>query len=128
MSDGVRDGGFDNFLDAVAAGEPFYLETPDGDALLPPAGHEAWNADQELTERPLPVTGEILTHTMTNVATPQFADDAPFVVALAEFGPVTLTGQVRGIDPDDVTIGQAVTLAVVRTETADERMLVFEPV
>jgi uncharacterized OB-fold protein len=66
--------------------------------------------------------------TTTYVATPDFADDAPFVVAIADFGPVQLTGQVRGADPDDVDIGDDVELDVGRTETTDERVVTFHPV
>jgi uncharacterized OB-fold protein len=124
MSD-ARDAGYDDFLDAVEDGDPYYLESPDGEAYLPPTERDPATGSTALTEQSLPDTGEILTHTTTNVATPQFADDAPFVVALASFGPVTLTGQLRDIDPAAAEIGQSVELGVERSETRDERVLVF---
>jgi len=126
--DGPRDDGYDDFLDAIQDGEPYYLESPSGDGWLPPRIRDPDTGERDLTEQPLPDTGEILTKTTTHVAAPDFADDAPFVVAIADFGPVNLTGQVRGIDPDDVEIGQSVEVDVGRTETTDDRVVVFRPV
>ena len=127
MSEKVRDEGYDDFLDALADGEPFYLESPSGNGWLPPRRMDPETGEREFTEKPLPETGEILTSTITKVAEPSFAEDAPFVVAVAEFGPVRLTGQVRGIDHEDVEIGQAVTASVGESESG-ERLVVFEPV
>lgn len=126
MSD-ARNEGFDDFLDALEEGEPYYLEGPEGDGWLPPRRIDPATGSQELTEEELPETGEIVTHTQTHVAAPTFADDAPFVVAIAEFGPVRITGQVRGMDASDVEIGQEVTIGIDHTETKDERLVVFEP-
>jgi uncharacterized OB-fold protein len=126
MSD-ARDGGFDDFLDALEAGEPYYLEGPDGDGWLPPRRIDPATGSETLTEEPLPETGTIVTHTLTHVASPEFVDDAPFVVAIAEFGPVRITGQVRDVDPEAVEIGQTVTLEVARSETGDERFVAFTP-
>lgn len=127
MSENVRDNGYDDFLDALEAGDPFYLESPSGNGWLPPREMDPETGERELTEEPLPETGEILTMTTTNVAGPSFADDAPFVVAIAQFGPVRLTGQVRGIDHADVEIGQEVSLGVGENETEGKRLIVFEP-
>ena len=127
MSD-TRNEGFDDFLDAVAEGEAYYLEGPEGDGSLPPRRIDPATGSRELTEELLPDTGEIVTHTQTHVASPGFADDAPFVVAVAEFGPVKVTGQMRDIDAEDVDIGQEVELGIDRSETNDERVVVFYPV
>jgi hypothetical protein len=127
MSD-ARNAGFDDFLDAVEAGEPYYLEGPEGDGWLPPRRIDPATGSDELTERPLPETGTIVTHTQTHVASPDFTGDAPYVVAVVDFGPVRVTGQLRGIDADEVDIGQSVGIAVGRSETTDERLIVFEPV
>jgi uncharacterized OB-fold protein len=123
----TRDAGFDDFLDAVADGDPYYLETDDGDAHLPPMPYDPATGEAGPAERPLPEAGEILTHTTTHIAAPQFEDDAPYVTAVAAFGPVNVTGQVRGIDHESVESGQAVTLGVERSNTRDERVLVFYP-
>ncbi|MFQ3285344.1 MAG: putative OB-fold protein [Natronomonas sp.] len=126
MSD-TRNEGFDDFLDAAEEGEAYYLEGPEGDGSLPPRRIDPATGSRELTEEPLPDTGEVVTHTQTHVASPGFADDAPFVVAVAEFGPVKVTGQMRDIDAEDVDIGQEVELGVDHSETNDERLVVFYP-
>ncbi|WP_436935058.1 Zn-ribbon domain-containing OB-fold protein [Halovenus marina] len=125
MSD-ARDAGYDDFLDAVEEGDPFYLQG-DGDGWLPPREFDPETGERGLSQEPLPETGEILTCTTTYVASPDFVDDAPFVVAVADFGPVQMTGQVRGVDPEDVEIGDEVTPAVDETETTGDRLLVFDP-
>jgi len=127
MSD-TRDAGYDDFLDAVAEGEPYYLESQSGEAHLPPMARDPATGETGLTEKPLPKSGEILTYTTTNVAAPEFVDDAPYVVAVAAFGPVRLTGQLRDVEPADVEIGQSVELGLDRSATSDERVLVFVPV
>lgn len=126
MSD-ARNEGYDEFLDAVAEGEPYYLEGPEGDGWLPPRRVDPATGSTELTEKPLPETGEIVTFTQTHVAGPDFADDAPYVVAIAEFGPVKITGQMRDVDPGDVDIGQTVSIGLDRTVTQDDRLVVFHP-
>jgi len=125
-SEDVRNEGFDDVLDAVAEGEGYYLECSNGHGSLPPRRLCPDCGDTELTEEPLPDSGEIDTYTVTHVATPNFADDAPYVVAIADFGPVRLTGQLRGVDPEAVETGQVVGVDVATTETTDERLLVFE--
>ena len=130
--DGTRDAGYDDFLDAVEAGEPYYLESPSGNGWLPPQQFDP--DERELTEEPLPETGEVLTKTVVNVAGPSFADDAPYVVAVAQFGPVRLTGQLqvegqkRGVGPEEVEVGQEVAVGVARNETEGERVVVLKPV
>jgi len=125
--DESRTNGLDDFLDALEEGDPYYLESPSGNGWLPPRRMDPETGERELTQKELPDTGEILTMTTTNVAGPSFADDAPFVVAVAQFGPVRITGQVRGMDHDDVEIGQEVTIGVGENETEGERLVVFEP-
>lgn len=123
----TRNEGFDDFLDALEEGEPYYLEGPEGDGWLPPRRIDPATGSRELTEEELPETGSIVSHTQTHVASPQFADDAPFTVAIAKFGPVKITGQVRGMDGSDVEIGQEVTMGIGHSETENKRLVVFEP-
>jgi uncharacterized OB-fold protein len=49
------------------------------------------------------------------------------VVAIAEFGPVRITGQLRGVGAEAVDVGRAVEIDVERSETTDERVVVFRP-
>ncbi|MFC7072570.1 Zn-ribbon domain-containing OB-fold protein [Halovenus rubra] len=124
----TRDKGFDDFLDAVEQGEPYYLESPSGNGWLPPRVVDPETGEEDLAEVALPEQGEVLTHTKTHVAGPDFADDAPYTVAIASFGPVNVTGQVRNIETGNIEIGQAVKLGVERTKTTEDRVLVFYPV
>lgn len=122
----ARDAGFDDLLDAIDAEGPFYLACPDGHGSLPPRRLCPECHSQELVQEPLPTTGEITTYTVVAVPAPRFSDEAPYVTAIVNFGPVHLTGQVRGVDPDDVTVGQRVSLAVDRGVDPDERFVAFD--
>lgn len=125
MSDDVRDAGYDEFLDALADGDGYYLECPNGHGSLPPRRVCPHCGARELTETPLPETGTVESASKIHVPTPSFADDAPYVVAVTDFGPVRLTGQVRGVD--DVDSGLEVEADVGETATEGERLLLFEP-
>ncbi|WP_299270199.1 Zn-ribbon domain-containing OB-fold protein [Halorientalis sp.] len=127
MSDGPRDDGFDDLLDAIADGEGFYIECENGHGSLPPRLSCPQCGSQELGKQGLPESGEISTYTVVTVPTPQFDEDAPYVTAVVDFGPVSVTGQVRGREPDDIETGQVVGIDVGETVTRDERLIVFEP-
>jgi uncharacterized OB-fold protein len=126
MSDGVRDAGFDDFLDALADGDGYYLECAEGHGSLPPRSVCPHCGSRDLTETDLPETGTVDSHSTVHVPTPSFADDAPYVVAVVDFGNVRLTGQVRA-DPDDVDVGTEVSAGVGETATTGERLVTFEP-
>ncbi|MFC4551254.1 MULTISPECIES: Zn-ribbon domain-containing OB-fold protein [Halorussus] len=123
----VRDDGFDDFLDAVADGEGFYVECENGHGSLPPRRVCPHCGTTDLKEVPLPESGEVETHTTIHVASPEFADDVPYVTAVVDFGPVRLTGQLQDVDPDAVETGASVAPDVGSTETTGERILVFRP-
>ncbi len=127
MTEAARDGGYDDWLDAVADGEGFYLDCGAGHGSLPPRRVCPECGERDLTERPLPEVGEVLTHTTVRVATPAFEEDAPYVTAIAEFGPVRLTGLLRGVDPADVEIGATVGVEVGERATTGDRAVVFRP-
>jgi hypothetical protein len=123
----VRDAGYDDLLDALAAGEGYYLACERGHGSLPPRLACPDCGSRELTEEPLPDSGELVTYTLITVATPSFEDDAPYVTAVVDFGPVKLTGHLRGVDPEDVETGLVVGVDVERTETTDDPLVVFRP-
>ncbi|SDK80319.1 Zn-ribbon domain-containing OB-fold protein [Natronorubrum texcoconense] len=126
MSDS-RNAGYDEFLEALDSGDGYYYECSNAHGTLPPRRACPHCGDRDLETLPLPATGEIVTHTTVTVPTPAFDDDAPYVTALAAFGPVRLTGIVRGVDPADVDIGDAVTATVKPSETSGDRTITFRP-
>ncbi|MDS0281612.1 Zn-ribbon domain-containing OB-fold protein [Haloarcula onubensis] len=127
MTETPLNGEYDDWLDGIEAGEPYYVECSEGHGWLPPRRVCPDCGSRDLHEEPLPDSGEIATHTTITVATPQFEDDAPYVTAIADFGPVSITGLVRGVDPKDVSMGDAVGLEVGERETTGERAVVFRP-
>ncbi|MFC4247473.1 Zn-ribbon domain-containing OB-fold protein [Natribaculum luteum] len=126
MSD-VRDAGFDDWLDALESGDPYYLECPEGHGSLPPRRVCLECGATDLEQRPLPDAGELETFTITHVPTPAFEDDAPYATAVADFGPVRVTGQVVGIDLEEVETGLTVEPDVITSETDGERVVAFRP-
>ncbi len=124
----VRDAGFDEWLDAASEGEAYYLECPEGHGSLPPRRVCPDCGSTDLEETPLPESGEIETFTVTHIPTPAFEEDAPYATAIANFGPVRITGQVVGVDVDAVENGLEVELEVTVSETTGERVLGFSPV
>lgn len=119
MTGAVHDG-YDDFLDAVAAGDPYYLACSEGHASLPPRRACPECGSTDLAVEPLPESGTVETYTVVHVATPEFAAAVPYVTAIVDFGPVALTGVLRGVDPDEVETGTTVGVTVEeRTPSAD---------
>ncbi|QFU82916.1 Zn-ribbon domain-containing OB-fold protein [Natronorubrum aibiense] len=125
---GVQDAGFDDWLDATEEGDAYYLECANGHGSLPPRRVCPDCGSTDLEEVPLPETGVIETFTVTHVPTPAFEDDAPYATAVADFGPVALTGQVVGIDLDAIETGLEVALEITVSETTGKRVIGFSPV
>ncbi|GGL59977.1 Zn-ribbon domain-containing OB-fold protein [Halocalculus aciditolerans] len=137
----ARDAGYDDFLDALADGTGYYLACENDHGSLPPR-RVCPRCGGDLREEPLPETGDVASYTEVHVATPSFVDDAPYVTAVVDFGPVNLTGILRGVDADDVETGMTVTVGVDGGASAEgeaggdggetgdaetERSVVFEP-
>ena len=123
---------YDEWLDAIDASEGFYLESPAGVGSLPPRRVCPETGSTDLTRQPLPEIGTIETYSVVHVAPPGFADDAPYVSAIADFGPVRITGVVRGVDPDAIDedselIGTEVRVTVETREMTDDRLVVLSP-
>ncbi|MBV0900906.1 Zn-ribbon domain-containing OB-fold protein [Haloarcula salina] len=127
MTDQAPDGEYDAWLDSIEAGEGYYLECGNGHGWLPPRRVCPQCHDRDLSREGLPDSGEIASHTTITVPTPQFEDDAPYVTAVADFGPVSVTGVVRGADPADVALGDVVGLEVGERATTGDRLVVFRP-
>jgi uncharacterized OB-fold protein len=118
---------FDEWLDALGRGEGYYLECPEAHGWLPPRRVCPECGATELSETPLPSTGVVRTYTVTQVASPSFAEDTPYVTAIVDFDPVELTGMVRGVDHDDVAIGMVVGATAGDRVTTDDRLVEFRP-
>jgi len=127
MTETDRNGEYDEWLDSIEAGEPYYIECAEGHGWLPPRRVCPDCGSRELSAEPLPEGGEIATHTTITVATPQFEDDAPYVTAIADFGPVSITGLVSGEGSEDAAIGDVVGIGVGERATTGERAVVFRP-
>ncbi|MDS0281913.1 Zn-ribbon domain-containing OB-fold protein [Haloarcula onubensis] len=117
----------DAFCGAIEAGEPFYLACPEGHGSVPPRRVCPDCGAQSLTDRPLPETGRVQASTVVHVATAAFAESAPYVTAIADFGPVSLTGVVTETPPEEVEYGTEVTVGIERTDERARPTLVFEP-
>ncbi|MEF8837991.1 MAG: OB-fold domain-containing protein [Haloarculaceae archaeon] len=123
----ARDGAYDDLLDAIEEDGGFYLECENGHGWLPPRRICPDCGSRELREESLPESGEIETYTVVQVAAPNFAEDAPYVTALADFGPVRITGMMPDVDPETVDTGDVVGVTVGERVTTGDRMLAFEP-
>ncbi|WP_396610342.1 Zn-ribbon domain-containing OB-fold protein [Haloferax sp. S1W] len=124
----MADTGYDEWLAAIADGEGYYLACPDGHGSLPPRRACPHCGSSELTEEPLPETGDVVTFSEVHVPAPSFADEAPYVTAIASFGPVRLTGVLRDADPATVEIGMDVAADVGENATTGDTLLEFRPV
>jgi len=119
--------GYDEWLVAIAAGEGYYLECPNGHGSLPPRRLCPDCGSGDLSEVALPNAGEVETYTVTNVAAPSFEEDVPYAVAVVSFGDVAITGQLRNVDPESVDAGLVVQVDVDQAETTGDRVVVFRP-
>lgn len=127
MSESTPDGAYDAWLDAIEDGDGYYVECANGHGWLPPRRVCPDCGSRDLSEEPLPDSGEIVTHSTITVPTPQFESDAPYVTAIVDFGPVSVTGLVRGVDPEEVSMGDVVGVEVGERETTGDRAVVFRP-
>ncbi|WP_142856109.1 Zn-ribbon domain-containing OB-fold protein [Salinigranum halophilum] len=126
MKSKARDDGYDDLLDAVEEGEPYYLACANGHGSLPPRRTCPHCGGVDLSEEPLPESGTVETFTTTQVAAPSFSSKAPYTTAVVDFGPVRVTGIVRA-DAEDIEVGMRVGLAVGRNTMTGNRMLTFHP-
>lgn len=123
----ARDGPYDDWVEAIEEGEQYYLECGNGHGFLPSRRVCPNCGSREMTEEPLPEAGEVETYTVINVAAPDFADDTPYVTAIASFGPVRITGVLPDIDSEDIETGMPVGITVGERTTTGDDMVVFEP-
>ena len=134
--------GYDEWLDALQAGNGHALVCPERHGSLPPRRVCPTCGATTLSREPLPETGTLETFSVVHVPAPSFAGDTPYVTAIASFGPVRLTGVLRGVDPSaigggedgriddgaDVDVGTRVSAGVETRDGATDRVVVFHPI
>ncbi|WP_435073444.1 Zn-ribbon domain-containing OB-fold protein [Halorubrum sp. HHNYT27] len=125
----MSDADYEAWLDAIDAGEGYALVCPEGHGSLPPRRVCPECGSDALSREPLDETGRIETFSVVHVPSPRFADDAPYVTAVADFGPVRTTGVLRGVDPDgdEVRVGLTVDIGVEERATDGKPLVVFRP-
>jgi len=92
MSAPASNGAYDEWLDALAEGEGYAPRVSGRTRVAPPRRVCPECGSATLSEEALAETGTVETYSVVHVAGPQFADDTPYVNAIADFGPVRLTG------------------------------------
>ena len=129
MTAPASNAGYDEWLDALADGEGYALVCPEGHGSLPPRRVCPECGSTALAEEPIAERGTVETYGVVHVAGPRFADDAPYVNAVADFGPVRLTGVLRGVEPttNAVAVGDRVVAGVEERVTDEEPLVVFRP-
>jgi len=121
----MTDAGYDEWLDAVDDDEGFYLACPEGHGSLPPRRVCPHCGSTDIERAALPATGTVETFTICYVGGPDFVDEEPYATAIADFGDVRLTGVVRGVDPEEVTVGMPVEVAVGTNRTTGDDLLIL---
>ena len=123
--DHASDGDHAAWLDAINSGRGFYLECPNGHGWLPPRRVCKTCSSTDLDRVTLPASGVIETYTEIHVPSPRFEHEDSVVVAIADFGGVSITGRLDTTADESIELGAPVELAVERSATTDERILTF---
>ncbi|MFB6142657.1 MAG: Zn-ribbon domain-containing OB-fold protein [Halorientalis sp.] len=123
--DEIENDGYDQALAAIEAGEPYALECPNGHQSMPPRRVCPECGESHLDEVDIPASGELLTYNVTYVPTPDFADDVPFVLGIAEFDDVRLTGRIQA-EAEEVEVGTPVEIGLGESETDGEPLVTFD--
>lgn len=127
MSDEGSNGGHAAWLDAIESNHGFYLECPNDHGWVPPRRVCKTCGSETLDRVPLSTTGRIVTYTEIHVPAPRFEHRDRVVVAIADFGAVSITGRLDHTATDVIEQGTAVELDVEQSATTDERIVTFHP-
>lgn len=117
---------YDDFLDALSKGDGFYLECSNGHHLFPPQQVCSVCGESDVTKRSLSDRGIVIAHTVIHVPPPRFRDKAPYVVAIADFDGVELTGHLASEAVDAIENGVKVSVTASQTEQTSERYVEFK--
>lgn len=118
---------YDTWLDAIVEDDAFYLTCPEGHSSLPPQRVCLVCGDSKLSRTPLPSEGSITSLTEIHVQAPRFEHLETVNVAIADFGPVRVTGQLQD-DSETVDREMSVRLTVGQSTATGERFITFDPI
>ena len=123
--DDASNGAHTAWLDAIESGRGFYLECPNGHGWLSPRRVCKTCSSTDLDRVALPAAGRIETYTEIHVPSPRFEDEDSIMVAIADFGGVSITGRLYTTAAESIEPGASVEIAVERSATTDERIVTF---
>ena len=127
MSDDVSNGDHETWLDAIESDHGFYLECPNDHGWMPPRRVCKTCGSTTLDRVSLPASGRIETYTEIQVPAPRFEHEDRVVVAIADFGAVSITGRLDDTATESIEQGTAVELDVEQSAETDERIVTFQP-
>ncbi|QZA88295.1 OB-fold domain-containing protein [Salinarchaeum sp. IM2453] len=114
------------FFSAIENDEPYYLSGTETHGMVPPRYVDPASGNKEISREPMPNAGKLLTYSEVHVAPSPLEHVSPYTVAIAEFGSVRITGQLRGFETDP-EIGQQVKIGIERLEKLEYPLVVFTP-
>lgn len=114
------------FFSAIENDEPYCLAGTETHGMLPPRYVDPASGDKEISRESMPSAGKLLTYSTVHVAPSPLENVSPYTVAIAEFGSVRITGQLRGFETDP-EIGQQVSIGIERLEELEYPLIVFTP-
>ena len=117
---------FVDFAEGIDDESPIYLACEDCDEVaLPPRAVCPECGTRTFEERSLSTTATVAAATQIFSSIPEFADETPYTVVLADFEEgLRLTGQLRGAD--EVNVGESVAVGAER-RGEDAWIVTFSP-
>lgn len=118
----------ERWCDATSQGEPYCLTCPDGHPTLPPRRVCPECGSETLEQTQIPTEGTVQTWSTVHVAGTESKGETPYVVALARFDAVTITGRVVGETDATFGIGSTVELQTGNSVDGSAQHVQFVPV
>lgn len=115
------------FFSAIEQGKPYYITDAGSHGMLPPKFVDTVPENQETNRASMPEIGELLTHSKVHVAPSPLEDISPYTIAIAEFGSVRITGQLREFEKGP-EIGQEVDIDLEYVDELEYPVIIFTPV
>lgn len=116
----------EDFLDTFSVGNGFYLECSNGHSSFPPCQACPICDEFDISKELLSEIGTITAHTVVHVPPPRFIDEAPYIVAIADFDDGELTGHLTTDAVDTVENFAKGSVTVDGLVSTDERYVKFQ--